>query len=365
MKKRLVIICLLSLICLPAICQQSQEQTSRIPTRLDESALLKQLKTELGNRCTEDLFSGIVLIAKNNKIIFENACGFANRELKIPNTLETQFNLGSMNKMFTSIAIAQLVSEGRLQYSDKLIKLLPDYPNREAAEKITVEYLLTHASGLGDVFTNEFMQNYKKIHDLKDYLPYFANQPLQFEPGTKRSYSNAGFILAGLIVEKVSGQNYFEYVRQNIYEKAGMNESSGFGGRKLNSSMAIGYTRERGKLEPNNFVLIAGSPAGGGYSTATDLLKFATALRDEKLIPADLFKKVIGLDRHSGSTYGYGFSREEVLSDLVVGHNGGAEGISADMDIYWNSGYVVISLANQDPRAAEEITKWIKERIKV
>ena len=340
-------------------------QQTQAPILLEEAELLKQLQSELKRRCSQDVFSGVILIAKDHQPIFQNACGFANREQKIPNTLETAFNLGSMNKMFTSIAIAQLVSQGRVRYTDNIGSLLPDYPNRDAAEKITVEHLLTHASGLSDLFTDEFMRDHNKIRNLRDYLSYFANQPLQFEPGSKRSYSNAGFVVAGLIVEKVSGKNYFEYIRENIYKKAGMKRSFGFEDRKLKPSMAIGYTRERGKLEPNDFVLVAGSPAGGGFSTVSDLLKFAQALQTQQLIPQEMLQKVLGLDRPAGSTYGYGFSREEVSSDLIVGHNGGAEGINGDMDIYWKSGYIVIALANQDPRAAEEITKWIKERVKL
>ena len=182
--------------------QQTQEQASLTPVRLGEAKLLQQLQIELKQRCSQDLFSGVVLIAKNDKPIFQHVCGMANREKKIPNTLETQFNLGSMNKMFTSIAIAQLVSQGRLRYLDTLAQILPDYPNQEAAQKITVEQLVTHASGLGDLFTDEFMQDRLKIDSLNDYLPYFANQPLQFDPGTKRSYSNAGFVVAGLIIRE-------------------------------------------------------------------------------------------------------------------------------------------------------------------
>lgn len=333
--------------------------------RMEEAELLRQLQVELNRRCTDDSFSGVVLIAKNGQAIFDLACGFADREKKIQNRLETRFNLGSMNKMFTSIAIAQLVRQRKLQYTDKIGAILTDYPSPEAAQKITVDHLLTHASGLGDFFTEEFMRNRQKVHKLEDYLPYFANHPLQFEPGVKRSYSNAAFVVAGLVIEKISGQNYFDYIEQHIYKKANMQHSFGFEDLIKQPMMAIGYTRERGQVEPNDFFLVAGSPAGGGYSTAGDLLKFAMALRNNKLIDPELVKKVVGLDRPAGSTYGYGFSREEVLSDLVIGHNGGAEGINADMDCYWKSGYVVIALTNQDPRAADEITKWVKERIKI
>jgi D-alanyl-D-alanine carboxypeptidase len=345
------------------IAQMQQTEHSAEPARLTTSELLEQLKAELTSLSAKGKFSGVVLIAGDNQSIFEYATGFADRERKIPNTIQTCFNLGSMNKMFTSIAIAQLVEKGKLRYSDKLAGILSDYPDADAAKKITIEHLLTHASGVADLFTPEFMRDREKIHKLKDYLPYFADKPLQFEPGSKRSYSNAGFVVAGLVIERISGQDYFSYVRQHLYKPAGMNTSFGFESRKKEPCMATGYTTERGTLEPNDFALVAGSPAGGGYSTVHDLLKFASALRQHKLVGPDLTRLIIGQDRPLESTYGYGFSREEVFGHLVVGHNGGAEGINGDLDIYWKSGNVVIALANQDPRAAEEITRWVKLRI--
>jgi D-alanyl-D-alanine carboxypeptidase len=343
----------------------SAQQTAESPTRIDEPQLLQQFAAVFEERCSKDLFSGAVLIAKGNQTLFEKACGFADRENKSLNTVDTKFNLGSMNKMFTSVAIAQLVSQERMKYSDKIAGWIPDYPNREAAQKITVEHLLTHASGLADVFTDEFMRDRLKIHTLTDYLPYFANQPLKFEPGTDRSYSNSGFMVAGIIIEKVSGQNYFDYIRKNIYDKAGMEDSFGFGDRKAAPKTAIGYTRDRGTLERNEYALLTGSAAGGGYSTLRDLLKFANALKSGKLVPSQLLPKVVGLDLPKTSTYAYGFNREAISSEIVFGHAGGAEGINGDLDIYWKSGYVVVSLANMDPRAAEEMSNWIRLRIKL
>ena len=100
-----------------------------------------------------------------------------------------------MNKMFTAVAIAQLVQQGKLKFSDTLVQVLPDYPNKEVAAQITVEQLLTHTSGLGDFFTPEFDQKKDSLHELKDYLPLFVNKPLDFEPGKDWRYSNAGFLV--------------------------------------------------------------------------------------------------------------------------------------------------------------------------
>src|SRR5262249_10815599 len=149
---------------------------------------------------------------------FQKAYGLADRDKKIPNDLNTRFRLGSMNKMFTSVAIAQLVQQGKMSYNDTVAKLLPDYPDKDIAAKIAVHQLLTHTSGLGDFFGPEFREKKDTLHGLNDYLKLFAGKPLKFEPGKGWAYSNAGMIVAGLIVERVSGQNYYDYVREHIFK---------------------------------------------------------------------------------------------------------------------------------------------------
>jgi D-alanyl-D-alanine carboxypeptidase len=264
------------------------------------------------------------------------------------------------------VAVAQLVQQGKLNYTDTVAKLLPDYPNKTAAAKITVHHLLTHTSGLGDFFGPEFDQKKDSIRDLKDYLPFFANQPLKFEPGAGWSYSNAGMIVAGLIVERVSGQNYFDYVRGHVYQPAGMKDSDSYEKTKPVAKMAVGYTREDGRLESNYKTLpLMGSSAGGGYSTAPDLLRFAQALRAHTLLNADLTSTITTgkVATPFGDKYAYGFSDSMVDGKRVVGHNGGGPGISADMDMYWDSGYTVVVLANLDPRIADEVSRYIRDRI--
>src|SRR5262249_32005960 len=152
--------------------------------------------------------------------------------------------LGSMNKMFTSVAIAQLVQQGKMSYTDTVAKVLPDYPNQETASKITVHQLLTHTSGLGDFFGPEYAQKKGNLHELKDYLAFFANKPLKFEPGKDWAYSNAGMLVAGLIVERVSGQNYFAYIREHIYQPSGMKNSDSYEKTKPQSNQSVGYTRQ-------------------------------------------------------------------------------------------------------------------------
>lgn len=336
------------------------------PAREDQAALVKDLGQFLEKLAAEDRFSGVVLMAKDGQPVFAKAYGYSDREKKTPNQADTAFNLGSMNKMFTSVAVAQLVQQGKMRYTDTVAKLLPDYPNTAVAEKITLHQLLTHTSGLGDFFGPEFDQKKDTIRDLKDYLQFFANKPLQFEPGAGWAYSNAGMIVAGLIVERVSGQNYFEYVREHVYKPAGMNDSGTYEKTKPQAKQAVGYTKQDGKWVSNYDSLpLMGSSAGGGYSTAPDLLRFDQALRGHKLLNAELTSNITTgkVNTPLGDKYAYGFSESLVDGKRVVGHNGGGAGINAHMDMYWDSGYTVVVLANVDPRIADEVSRYIRDRI--
>ena len=337
------------------------------PVREDQAALVKDVAAFLEKLTAEDRFSGVVLMAKDGKPFFEEAYGYADREKKIPNNIDTKFRVGSMNKMFTSVAIAQLVQQKKMNYTDTVAKLLPDYPDQEIAAKITVHQLLTHTSGLGDFFGPEYFEKKDNIRNLKNYVPFFGTKPLKFEPGKGWSYSNAGMIVAGLIVEKVSGQDYFDYVRDNIYKPAGMKDSDSYEKTKPQRNQSIGYTKQDGKWLSNYDTLpLRGNSAGGGDSTAPDLLRFDQALRSYKLLNADLTRTTTTgkVDTPLGDKYAYGFSDALVDGKRVVGHNGGAPGMNANLDMYWDSGYTVIVLANLDPRIAEEVNQYIRDRIR-
>jgi CubicO group peptidase (beta-lactamase class C family) len=338
------------------------------PAREDDAALVKDVDDLATKLSKEDRFSGVVLIAKNGKPLLAKAYGYADREKKVPNDVDTKFRIGSMNKMFTSVAIAQLVQQGKLKYTDTLAQVLPDYPNKEVAQKITIHHLLTHTSGLGDYFSEEFDQKKDTLRDLKDYLQFFVNEPLQFEPGKGWAYSNAGMLVAGLVVEKVSGQNYFDYVRENIYKPAGMKDSDSYEKTKPQPNQSKGYIKEKGQWVSNYETLpLMGSSAGGGDSTAPDLLRFADALQSRKLVNAELTDLIttgkVAVGRRG--KYAYGFEENVEGGKRVVGHGGGAPGMNGDLRIYWDSGYTVAVLSNFSPPIADQLGVYIRERIKL
>ena len=333
------------------------------------AGLAQEIDRKLDELAQKDEFSGVALIAKGGAPVWQKAYGMQDREKKIPVNLETRFRLGSMPKMFTSVAIAQLVEAGKLRFTDNLADVWPDYPNKDVAQKVTIHHLLTHTSGLGDIFGPAFFEKKDALRDLADYLPLFVDKPLQFQPGSKWSYSNAGYIVLGLIVEKLSGQSYYDYVQQHIYEPAGMMNSGNTPKTEQPENLAIGYTKFRSaELAPNFETLpYRGMSAGGGESNAGDLLRFASALRSYKLLSREMTELIttgkVEDQPGSGGKYAYGFGERIVDGRRFVGHNGGAPGMNAELSMLWNEGYDVIVLANLDPPVAQAAALFIADRL--
>ena len=322
---------------------QVQPGEEGIEPAKDDSALVAAAGEYVQSLVKEDKFSGVLLIAKGGTILFQNAYGLANREKNIPNTLSTRFNLGSMNKSFTQVAIEQLAAEGKLSVKDPIRKFLPDYPNKDAAEKVTVEHLLFMSSGIGDFFNERYEAAPKKsLNSIRAYLPLFADKPLDFEPGSRKQYSNGGYVVLGAIIEQASGMDYYTYVRQNIFVPAGMNATDSYEKDSDMADLAVGYTKHGGDektpvWKPNYDKLPQrGSSAGGGYSTAMDLLRYTKALAGPSNVPSTF------MGRHG------------------MGIAGGMEGVNAALE--WNpaSGYAIIVLSNYDPPSAERVAQRVR-----
>ncbi len=214
----------------------------------DDRELAAELDAFVSKLAADDRFEGAVLVERGDEVVYSRAVGLAHKGYGAPMKLDTKMNLGSMNKMFTSVCIAQLVAAGKLSYTDTLGKILPNYPNEAAAAKVTVHHLLTHTSGLGDYFNDKFEAMAKdKLMKVSDYLPLFASDPLAFEPGARFQYSNAGFMVLGAIVEKVSGEDYFSYVREHVYAPAGMTNTDAYEMDRDNPEPSPSATRTWGR----------------------------------------------------------------------------------------------------------------------
>jgi CubicO group peptidase (beta-lactamase class C family) len=325
------------------------------PATLTELQVLALIESRLNELVSADEFSGAVLLAKGDKPIFQKAYGLASKEYNVPNRIDTKFNLGSINKIFTQVAVGQLLEQGKLSLDDKLGRYLPEYPNRGAADRVTIRQLLDMSSGIGDFFGPQFdAMSKSKLRTIKDFLPLFASQPLAFEPGTNHQYSNGAYVVLGAIIEKVSGQDYYEYVHEHVFKPAGMQNAEWYEGDKPTPNMAGGYTSEGGGSRRNNVYTrpARGSSAGGGYATAEDLLKFSIALQTGKLQLPNF--------RESTATGKQGSPGTKPKSFSGLGIAGGANGINAVLEVNSASGYTLVVMSNYDPPSAERVARQIR-----
>jgi CubicO group peptidase (beta-lactamase class C family) len=332
---------------------------------MSESELIAALRKKLFEDSVADRFSGAVLFAKNGKPVFAQAYGQADREHNLPNTLNTRFRIGSMNKMFTATSILELVQAGKVGVDDPVGKYLTDYPNQEVRAKVTIRQLLTHTGGTGDIFGPEFETHRLELRTLGDYIKLYGNRAPQFAPGSRWEYSNYGFILLGAIIEKVSGRSYYDYVREHVYGPAGMISSGSEPEDQSVPDRSVGYTRMAGNnLHANTDTLpYRGTSAGGGYSTVEDLLKFANALQGHKLLNPELTDELTsGKVDARGGRYAFGFEDRVINGNRCFGHGGGAPGMNGDLEICPGLGYVVAVLSNLDPPAAGQVSAFITNR---
>lgn len=299
-------------------------------------------------------FSGCVTVSDGEKTLFDECRGLAERRFGVPVDHQTKFHIGSMDKMFTAVAIAQLVEAGKLSWDDALARRVPEYPDHAAASGITVWQLLHHTSGLGDFLVPELFEHREKYVDPADYLGLIARQPKTGEPGKEWSYSNAGYMLLGRIIENVSGERYPDYIQHHVFAPARM-QASGFD--RLDDvvpGLAVGYYHEgpfSGTWKADWFkTLYRGGAAGGGYSTNDDLLRFSAALRAGKLVKPATLAKMFDDEVPAGpGGYAAGFGDRVSHGRHIRGHAGGIEGTDANLAIVWETGATVALTSNQGP----------------
>lgn len=342
------------------------------PPKLTEAELVSALREKLDKDAAADRFAGTVLIGRvengTSKEVFSAAYGKADREKNVANTLDTRFRIGSMNKMFTATSILQLVQAGKIKLTDPVGKYITNYPNRDIAAKVTIHQLLTHTGGTGDIFGPQYEAKRLELKTLDDYVNLYGARAPRFAPGSQWEYSNYGMLLLGVVIERVSGQSYYDYVAEHIYRPAGMTRTGSEPENVDIPGRSVGYMHESGRpaWTPNtNTLPYRGTSAGGGYSTAGDLMKFATALMGHRLLDAEHTALLIGgkADTGGGRMYAYGFEDERKDGVGPVGHSGGAPGMNGDLRIYPQSGYVIAVLSNLDPPAAQQESGFIQLRI--
>ena len=317
----------------------AHSQPAISPTPLSDSVLFRRVDSLVA---ANPGFSGVVAIGRGGAVVHLATAGAVTPGGARP-TAETAFNLGSINKLFTQIVVRQLAAEQGWSLDTTLAGVWPDYPNRDVARTVTIRQLLTHRSGVqGNIFAGDSITR-GRLLSLRDFLPLFVNEPLQFAPGSRDAYSNAGYVLLGLLIEQRTGRSYFDVVAERVYRPSGMTRTAHWRRDSLPVFAAVGRTARRedgtatGQPMSNRSTLPGrGSSAGGGYASAADLVRFMQALRERRLPQAP---------------------------PPGVGVAGGSPGVNAIIEGDLPGGRDVIVLANVDPPMAERLASAIRRML--
>jgi CubicO group peptidase (beta-lactamase class C family) len=266
-----------------------------------------------------------------------------------------------MNKMFTATATLQLVDAGKLALDDPIGKHLSDYPNKDVASKVTVRHLLTHTGGTGDIFGPAFTKNRLALREHSDYVKLYGSRALTHEPGAQHRYSNYGYILLGVVIERVSGMSYYDYVRARVFQPAGMKSTDSLPETENVLNRSMGYMRRNAAWVSNADTLPwRGTAAGGGYSTVDDLFRFAQALESGTLTSKTMLAEAT---KPQAQQYGYGFDVQGEGSLRSYGHGGGAPGMNGELRVFPQLGYVLVGLSNLDPPVASRAVDFFALRM--
>jgi CubicO group peptidase (beta-lactamase class C family) len=314
-------------------------------------------------------FNGAALVAEHGKVIFKKGYGYANFEWDIPNTPDTKFRLGSITKQFTSMLIMQLVQEGKLRLDEKVSEVLPDYP-KEQGEKITIHNLLTHTSGIPNYtsfpnYPTEVMRNPQTPEEL---VKLFEYKPLEFEPGSKFSYSNSGYILLGYIIEKISGKPYEELLKEKIFYPLKMDDSGYDHNLEIIRKRAYGYNHFALDVQNANYIdMSVPFSAGALYSTVEDLYKWDQALYADKILSKENIQKLFGKYIPAfGMHYGYGWAVGKISdghgdSVNVVAHGGAVNGFNSLIERYTDDKNLIVLLNNTGATDLQDIANHIEK----
>jgi CubicO group peptidase (beta-lactamase class C family) len=310
-----------------------------------------------------DRFSGVVAVRHAGKLLLEVAEGMADRETGRPVTQDTPFRLASTAKLFTATAVMRLVEQGRIDLDAPVGRYLPAYPNPHVRDSVTVGMLLTHTAGLGDIFSDQFLTEARPAQTLTQVSQYFATDSLEFAPGSRYGYSNAGFVVLGLIVEAVNRSPFPEAIRDLVLRPAGAKKAGWRSPYEATGRTAIPYTTSEEAGHPlirdHESDSLPPTTAGDGVATVADLLAFDAALWGGRLLTAsglrELTKGRVARGPLTAGRQAYGIYEVVVLGQQLMGHNGGAPGVLTDYYHAPATGDAMVLLANVNNRSAEQV----------
>lgn len=324
-----------------------------------DAALRKALDERMDFSVQRDEFSGSIAVrAPDGRLVFERSAGLADRDKHERNTPRHRFHLGSQDKSFTALMIAQLAEEKTLTLSDTIARWIPEYANKAFAAKVTIEQLLSHQSGLGDLWSRPSYRKDVDYQRMLDLLPAIWDEEPAFQPGSKASYSNEGFIVLGAIIEKAANSDWFTELNRRIYARADMPSTAHLRTADKPRLVALPYRLHDGDVlavgerycarQPGDS--IHGNSCGGGHSTARDMTAYLHALWTEKLISKTMVDLMSTPHPGGLGSYGLGFETEQVGGRRVFGHGGGGpfSGVDGKSAVVWETGWAYSVLGNYD-----------------
>ncbi len=354
----------IALLALSATCAQAAESR-----HAPDALALAQLDGYALGMAEAGQFAGVVLIARDGRVLSEKAYGLRDENTEHANATDTRFNLASAGKMFTAVAVLQQVAQGKLGLDTKVGEVLKDYPNKAFADGVTVRQLLTHTAGAGDIalFGTENAGNRGRTRTVADMLALHDTRAPAFPPGTQQEYGNFGHVVLGRMLEVLSGEDFETYLNRHIFTPAGMHRTAFVDCSTQADDLAVGYVTVDGKRQVNCATLpVRGFPAGGQVSTAADMLRFVQALQAGKLLPPALFAEAIKTQREFmglgffATGYGPGWPARE----FRWGHGGNADGICTDVRTYPTTGETYIVLSNRDAPGCFAVANFLHKHMK-
>jgi CubicO group peptidase (beta-lactamase class C family) len=290
-------------------------------------------------------FSGTVLVTKNGAVLLKKSYGLADREWDIRNTIDTKFQLASVTKQFTAAAILLLVEKGKVSLNDRLSKFFPDYPK---ADSVTIHMLLSHSSGLAMGFKELALSTISPDSAYSE----IKKMPYEFSPGTQSAYSNIGYYLLGRIIEKVSGEKYAFFLKENIFEKAGMKHTGVSNNDSIVSKKAKIYCRTENGFIHNPYINWGFNIGHDGvYSTVEDLALWDNALYGTTILSEETKKQMF--TSHNDQNWGYGFMINPFYNHghQLIAHDGGFLGTMTSFNRFTDDKLFVTVLSNNESQS--------------
>src|SRR5262245_7661866 len=322
---------------------------------------LEWLNGYIDKLVAEDDLAGSLLVAQGDRVVVQRSFGFADSARTRLIGPATRMNLGSGGKMFTALAVAQLVEAGRLRYTDTLARVLPAVATQPFARKVTLHHLLSHTSGIGEFWTDDYERHWRELRRLSDYLPYILAAGTRFEPGARYEYSNSNFLLLGLVLEAATGRSYDQVVGERIFGPLTMRDTGLFPFDDRDPAQAQRLARGTGRgwhQAPHGY---RGSSAGGALSTSGDMLRFARALCGGRIVSRPMLgslttSRTSGLP-DSSMPYGYGFILDGKGPGRSFGHGGIAAGVNFELRYFPATDVTLIAFSNQDNGAYDDLRR--------